>query len=188
MSNYQLKKQRSQGTKCKGCDCTITCTLAIFCFIVVLAVAAVAVAAIIVDAEQQSVQRYCFNVDNGQILGQLSSNLNSREISWDFQYPQGGGGPMDNILTIGLFGPIPPGQLIGSAPLFVSLCGIPSPFACDTSVSDKVTGIITVNPVNGDSLKTIIQGLRAEPYRYYIEFKTGISTTRVIIENICGTP
>lgn len=150
--------------------------LAVFSAIVVLGVAAVAVAAVVVDSEQGAVQRYC--VDTGApatVLGMVSVNSNSREISWDLQWDA-----LGTVTALKIMGPVLPGDT-GSSTTAVSLCGVPSLVGCmDTAAGRRISGTITQTSPDGFSLTTEIKAIRKEPWRYYLQMDTSVGSAEAI--------
>lgn len=157
----------------------INYSLATFSVIVIVAVAAVAVATIFMVSEQNAMQRYCIDVDDGGLLGAFWMNSNDRTMSWNFQNTPT---TIGAITSIQIKGPIPTGSLDG--PLTVALCGSPHMISCDTSVPGESVGTMTADV----SLKTVITEMREKIWRYYIELNDGSTTLRAPLISICGTP
>ena len=176
-SVFYRDKNKKDTTKC------MNNSLAVFAAIVIIAVAGVAIAAIIIDAEQNALQRYCIDIDDGGLIGAYSINSNDRTMAWEFQHTMA---ILNAVTSIHIKGPIPTGSLDG--PLTTSLCGVPSTLACDTSVPGELSGIIDQTNPGAVSLKETIKEMRAAIWRYYIEFSDGITTVRAPLNMICGTP
>ena len=156
--------------------------MAVLAAISLVLVAVVAIVAIVIVANGNAYQRYC--ILDETYLGSVLLNSNNREIEWDLQYTI----PLnDPVLTVHIFGPIPPG--LTDAPLFIPLCGVPSTLACDTSVPAVLKGKLTEH-YSGSGLKTIIREIRAAPTRDYLEIGTAMNNTglRAPLGTICGTP
>lgn len=168
-----------KNTKEKETAKCISYSLAVFAVITIVAVAAVVIAAIFIVSDQNATQRYCIDIGDSEFIGALTTNINDRTVSWDFQHTPT---IIGDVTSIHIMGPIPAGFTNG--PLAISVCGVPSTFVCDTSVP----GVLTGTAQGTDPLKTLIMEMRAEIWRYYIEFNDGITTIRAPLNSICGTP
>lgn len=153
--------------------------LAIFAALVIIAVGGVAIAAIVVKAEEGSLQRFCFSDETTKFLGSVSLQTNQREIQWKFQFDPAELGP---VSAIQIKGPVPPGSVEG--PLYVALCGTPSLIACDTSVVGESSGTLTRTSPEGYFLTAYIHAIRAAPWTYYVE----INGLKLRFTSQCGSP
>jgi len=156
----------------KPFKCTCDTFLAVLAALIVIAIAGVAIAGIAVPHSREPLQRYCFNKDYGQLLGNIMVDSVENEISWDFQHTPSGIG---TIMAIQIIGPTP----IGSedpftGPIHVALCGIPSMITCDVSTANTVKGSIQQTSPGGMALKTIIQSIRDSPWLYSVRFNTAV--------------
>lgn len=167
----------------------INVVLAVFAALVVLALAGVNIAAIIINSNQNSLQRFCVTfsgqpASNGSAIGAVSLLTNEREIEWDIQYMD----LLGVVTGLAIHGPIPPGMSDG--PLTVALCGLGTTFACDISTAGVLMDKI-VQTGNGGPLKPIIQAIRKEPWRYLVKIKTSAIMSGEIqgpMDSLCGTP
>jgi hypothetical protein len=148
--------------------CTGNTVLAIFAALVVLAIAGVAIAGIVSKHSTEPILRYCFNQNNGDILGMLQLDSIEYKLQWDIQHNAAVLGP---ILSIHLVGPVPAGSKL-TGPLHVALCGVPSLLACDISVLNAVSGTIVETSPGGLALKTAIQTIRETPWKFFIRINT----------------
>jgi len=169
-------------TEAKTVKC-VNSWLAFFAGAVIVAVAGVAIATIFVAADQNALQRYCIDINNGSLIGAYSLNNIDRSMSWEFQYLPT---ILNTVQAIQIKGPIPTGSLDG--PLTISLCGMPSSLVCDKGIAGELFGTIYHKDPGDLPLTTIINEMRAQIWRYYIEFNDGITTVRAPLNMICGTP
>lgn len=156
--------------------------LGIFTALVVIGVAIVAIIAIVYSSNANAVQRYCIQA-NGTVFGNVRTDVNDRDIQWKVQYTP----DMGTVTSLHIMGPIPLGVTDG--PLDFALCGSPSSLACDLTVPNYTEGhIYELNP-GGTSLKALIQAIRNEPWRYYLQINRGGSgpPVRASLGSICGT-
>ena len=160
----------------------INVALAIFAALIVLALAGVTIAAIILNSNQNSLQRFCFDKPN--MLGSLSMWTNERQIGWDLQYRN-----LSGVVTgLAIHGPIPAGLTDG--PLAVALCGLGTTLACDLSTPGVLKDKI-IETGTGGPLKPIIQTIRNEPWRFIFKLKTSAvmtGETEAKLTSLCGTP
>jgi hypothetical protein len=137
--------------------------------IVVVGVAVTAILSIVFTANSNSIQQYATvsisNSSGAQIIGSTTTDVNSRQVSWYYQYTN----PFGPVVYLHILGPIPAGQTIASAPLLFSLCGSPSTLACDNTVPNVVQGTANQLSPSGDSLKAVITQMRQYPILYGIE-------------------
>lgn len=155
--------------------------LGIFTALVVIAVAIVAIVAIVYSSNANAVQRYCVQA-NGNVFGYVQTDVNDRDIEWKLQYTP----DMGTVVSLHVMGPIPLGLTDG--PLDFALCGSPSSLACDLTVPNYTEGHITELNPGGTSLKSLIQAIRNEPWRYYLQINRGAGApVRAELGSICGT-
>jgi hypothetical protein len=161
----------------------INVILAIFASLLVLALSGVNIAMIVMSSEQNSLQRYCVNMEE-KVVGVLPIRTNEKEIAWDLQYKD----LVGVVIGLAIHGPIQPGQSDG--PLAVALCGLDTTLACDLSVANVLTGTIDETG-SYFPLQPIIQAFRLNPTQYKIKTKTSANMTGEVearLGPICGTP
>jgi len=156
-------------------------TLGIFAALVVIAVAIVAIFAIVYSSNANALQRYCVEA-NGTVFGYVSMDVNDRDIEWEIQHTP----DMGTVVSLHIMGPIPIGLTEG--PLDFALCGSPSSLACDLTTPNFLKDrIVELNP-GGTGLKPLIQAIRTEPWRYYLQINRGAGDpVRAGLGQICGT-
>ena len=77
------------------------------------------------------------------------------------------------------------------SPVAITLCGSPSVLACDTTIAGVLKDEIIENGVGGGALRPIIQAIREEPWRYYLQVNTGaypLGEITGFLNSLCGTP
>lgn len=153
--------------------------LAIFTALVVIAVAIVAIIAMVFNSNANALQRYCL-VSN-EVLGSVSTDVNDRTVAWEMQYLNS----MGIIISVHIMGPIPLGVTQG--PLDFALCGSPATLACDLTTPNQLKGLIEEYNPGGLGLKSIIQAIRLEPWRFYVQLTGSNATVRMPMTSICGT-
>lgn len=168
--------------------------LQVFTFFVALAVGAVAVVGVIIMSQQDSLQRFCVvargsnevnTTSTGEMIGAISLMSNERKVGWELQY----GGLANAPVELQIRGPRLPGMPTG--PLALALCGVPSTLACDTSVAGVLEGVIDQTGAGGQPLKPIIQAIRDQPWRYYVQANTATFPGGEVsdaLNKLCGTP
>lgn len=134
--------------------------------VVVIMVGIVAICTMVFVTDGQSEQRYCLFAEPSAV-GLLTLNSNNRSIKWFLQYTT------STIFKIWISGP---------NGVLVSLCGTPSPYACDTSTPNEVNGELV------DVLKPQINEIRAKPVLYKLRYETVDNVTVTMpLGMICGT-
>ena len=174
------------------CKCTTNMVLAFFAALVVIAIAGVAIAGIVTPHSREPIQRYCFNKDNGQLLGTVAVDSVDNVISWDFQYTPTGSFGGEAVLALQIVGPAPVGEEDPfTGPLHVALCGIPSMMACDISTENTVKGTLTMTNPAGLALKTFIQSIRDSPWLYALRINvsgpSGLGAFQQHFTSVCGS-
>jgi hypothetical protein len=154
--------------------------LAVFAAIVATAVAGVTIAAIIVNSDQNSLQRFCVTFED-KVRGHFSLKSNERQMLWDLQYKA-----LPGVVTaLSVHGPLQPG--LDDADLAVALCGMPSTMVCDLAVAGRLSGGI-IETYTGGPLKPVIQAIRKEPAFYYVLIDTTGGSVKMPLNSLCGTP
>jgi hypothetical protein len=157
--------------------------------LVVISLAVVVIVTIVFASQQASLQRFCFvatgGVSPGKLEGAISLKTNPRQIEWKTQYKDLAAFP----IALAIHGPVLPNM--SDAPLAVALCGTPSSLACDTSIANVLQGEIGETGPGGHPLKTVINAIRSDPWRYYVLLKTATfpaGEVRATLNMLCGTP
>lgn len=162
--------------------------LGIFAALVVIAVAIVAIMGIVYSSNANALHRYCVEArglnSTAVLRGAISMDINDRDIRWKLQHTP----DLGPVLALHIMGPIPFG--IEDGPLDFALCGSPSSLSCDLTVPNYLEGHITELNPGGTGLKSIIQAIRSEPWRYYLSVNTGTfpgGELRAGLNAICGS-
>ncbi|MDB9801161.1 hypothetical protein OAB94_02165 [Flavobacteriaceae bacterium] len=168
-------------------------TLVAFSILVAILAAITAIISVVVTADQNSLQRFCVVVtatklntsSNGHMIGAVSLKSSESKIGWKLQYNDFSGIP----IGVSIHGPVQPGLSV--AQIAVALCGTPSSLACDTSVAGQLNGEIGETGTGGGPLKPVIQAIRNEPWKYYLQINTGSFPNGEVtgdLNSLCGTP